>query len=106
MSRRCSEKRLGAIYGNLRFDTTSRTVSIGDDVVRLTARELAVMELLLKKIGRVVSKNQVLDELVTIESEMSANALDILVHRLRKKLADSGCSIETIRGLGYIMQKH
>jgi two-component system OmpR family response regulator len=93
-------------YGNLRFDTTSRTVSIGDDVVRLTARELAVMELLLKKIGRVVSKNQVLDELVTIESEMSANALDILVHRLRKKLADSGCSIETIRGLGYIMQKH
>lgn len=73
--------------------------------VELSAREITVLEILLKRAGRLVKKEMILDELANIDLEPTYNALDILIHRLRKKLDRSQCSIKTIRGLGYVLDR-
>ena len=93
------------VHGDLSFDTVGRTISIKESNVELSVRELTVLEILLKRAGRVVKKEKILDELAGIDVEPTYNALDILIHRLRKKLDRSECTIRTIRGLGYVLDK-
>jgi two-component system OmpR family response regulator len=90
---------------NLRFDTVDRRVFVNEQYVDLSMRELVILELLLKQAGRVVGKDQLLDELISHGVELSANALEIVVHRLRKKLESFSCPIRTLRGLGYVLEK-
>jgi len=92
-------------YGPVRFNMTSRRVFLNDEPVDLSARELAVLEILLQRAGRVVNKNLIADHLTGWDSDLTHNAIEIIVHRLRKKLECEGFSIRTLRGLGYLVEK-
>ncbi|HEY9712814.1 MAG TPA: response regulator transcription factor [Chroococcales cyanobacterium] len=92
------------VYGPLRFDTVGRRVTVGDQAIELSARELAVLEVLLQRGGSVVSKEQLIEHLYGWDEEVSHNAMEVNVHRLRKKLEPQGVSIRTIRGLGYLLE--
>lgn len=91
--------------GALQFDTVARRAFIKEEEVELAARELAVLEFLLQNAGRVVTKQQLTDYLAGMDGEISNNALDILICRLRKKIDNSECAVRTIRGLGYIFEE-
>jgi two-component system OmpR family response regulator len=89
--------------GPLRFDTVSRQVEVEDQPLELSIRETHVLELLLRKAGRVVSKDKIMQGLCGWNEEVSDNAIEVYIHRLRRKLENSGISIRTIRGLGYLI---
>ncbi len=93
------------ICGPIRFDTVARTCMINDQSLELSARELAVLEILLQNAGRVVNKTQITSRLSNWDSEVTFNAIEIVMHRLRKKLDQTGFTIRTLRGLGYLIEK-
>ena len=90
---------------NLEFDTINRQASIDDQPQLLSARETAVLELLMRGKGRVVSKKQVEDHIFGHSGEVASNAVEVYVHRLRKQLAERGARVQvhTIRGVGYLI---
>jgi len=93
--------------GSLGYDTISRVFSLNDAVLRLTPREHAVLEALVMKIGKTVSKQVLADSLFGINEPVAPDAIEVYVHRLRKKLEPSDASIITLRGLGYLLkQRH
>jgi two-component system OmpR family response regulator len=73
--------------------------------VELSARELAVIELLLLKEGRVVTKQQITEHLYGWEEGSTSNAVEVFIYRLRRKLEPSGVDIRTVRGMGYLIDK-
>ena len=91
--------------GLLRFDTVGRRVFHDKRALDLSPRELAVLELLLMRAGRVVSKEQMVNHLYGWGDEVGANAIEVYVYRLRKKLEPLGCEIRTVRGMGYLMER-
>jgi len=94
--------------GALSFDTVSRMFSYGGAPLALTPREHAVLEALLTRAGRAVSKEKLFDEVFSLDDDANPDAIEIYVHRLRKKLerADSGrVAITTLRGLGYLLEE-
>ena len=90
---------------NLEFDTRNRQASIDDQPQLLSARETAVLELLMRSKGRVVSKKQVEDHIFGHEGDVASNAIEVYVHRLRKQLSERGARVQvhTIRGVGYLI---
>ena len=92
------------VHGPLQYDTAGRRVLVDDKPVELSARELGVLETLLLRTGRVVSKEQLVEHLYDWGEEIGINAIEVYVHRLRKKL-DPPVTIRTIRGLGYLLEK-
>src|SRR6202790_2728990 len=90
---------------NLEFDTQNRQASIDDQPQLLSARETAVLELLMRSKGRVVSKKQVEDHIFVHSGEVASNAIEVYVHRLRKQLSERGAKVQvhTIRGVGYLI---
>ena len=93
------------VHGPLRLDTVGRRLFCNDQPVELSARELAVIELLLLREGRVVTKQQMVDHLYGWEDSSTSNAVEVFVYRLRKKLEPSGVEIRTVRGMGYLIEK-
>jgi two-component system OmpR family response regulator len=93
------------VHGPLRLDTAGRRLFHGDDPVELSARELSVVELLLLREGRVVTKQQIIDHLYGWEDVSSSNAVEVFVYRLRRKLESRGLEIRTVRGMGYLVEK-
>jgi two-component system OmpR family response regulator len=89
--------------GALAYDPVGRTVRLAGQPLELSARELGVLEILLTRRGRLVSKEQIVDHLCQWNEEVSSNAVEVYVHRLRKKIESSGASISTLRGLGYCL---
>lgn len=92
-------------HGLLRFDTVGRRVHYDRKPLELSPRELAVLELLLMREGRVVSKEQIVNHLYGWGDEVGANAIEVYVYRLRRKLEPLGCEIRTVRGMGYLMER-
>jgi two-component system, OmpR family, response regulator len=92
-------------HGKLSFDTVGRRALIGDKPLELSARELSVLEALLLRVGRVVNKDQLTEQLCGWGEEVGTNAIEVYVHRLRKKLEPAGVVIRTIRGLGYLLER-
>jgi DNA-binding response OmpR family regulator len=90
---------------NLAFDTQNRQASIDDQPQVLSARETAVLELLMRSKGRVVSKKQVEDHIFGHSGDVASNAIEVYVHRLRKQLSERGARVQvhTIRGVGYLI---
>ena len=90
---------------NLVFDTESRQAFIDDRPQTLSAREVAVLELLMRRKGRVVSKKLVEDQIFGLSGDVASNAVEVYVHRLRKQLSEHGAKVQihTVRGVGYIM---
>ena len=90
--------------GKLQLDTTSRAATYNSSSLNFSARELAVLEILMLKVGKVVNKEQMLEKLCNFDEDISDNALEVYLHRVRKKLNHSDISIRTIRGLGYLLE--
>lgn len=90
--------------GKLQLDTTNHAASYNNASLNLSARELAVLEILMLKTEKVVSKEQMLEKLCNFDEDISDNALEVYLHRLRKKLDHSDINIRTIRGLGYLLE--
>lgn len=93
------------VYGPVKMDTVTRSITISGDAVEFSSRELAVFELLLQRPGRVVAKEQLLEHMYGFEEEVSHNAIEVLIHRLRKKIEPYGLAVKTLRGLGYVLEK-
>lgn len=87
--------------GRLRLDRAGQRAWAGGTPLELSARELAVLEVLMAQAERVVAKEQIATELGG--DELGANAIEVYVHRLRKKLDGSGVGIRAVRGLGYLL---
>lgn len=90
--------------GALVFDLGIRRFSLGDEPLNLTSREQAVLQALIARPGRVMSKEQLADQVFGLDEEASPDAIEIYVHRLRKKLEGRGVRIVTFRGLGYLLE--
>ena len=91
--------------GQLNYDQADRVVKVNDQVVEFSARETGLLEIFILRAGRLVSKDQLVDHLCSWGEEVSNNAIEVYVHRLRKKLESSGLRIVTVRGLGYCLEK-
>ena len=92
--------------GRLSFDMASREARVAGRPLALARRELALLELLVRRAGRVVQRAHLDSALYGMESEVSANALETQVSRLRRRLeeAEAGVELRTIRGVGYMLQ--
>lgn len=91
--------------GNITFDTIGRDVRVGEVVVTLARREVAILEHLMRRLGRVVPKQVLEDKLYGLDDELGSNAIPVHVHHLRRKLLDAGActEIHTVRGVGYLL---
>ncbi|MBC7756767.1 MAG: response regulator transcription factor [Bdellovibrio sp.] len=90
--------------GQLHLDTANHAATFENASLNLSARELAVLEILMLKTGKVVNKEQMLEKLCNFDEDISDNALEVYLHRLRKKLEHTDINIRTIRGLGYLLE--
>jgi len=87
--------------GDIRFNTATRQVTVGDRVCDLTRREQSLLEILLSSRGRVIAKEELHSRLFGLEEEAGLNAVELYIARLRKKLPSASLEIRTLRGLGY-----
>nr|WP_111298010.1 response regulator transcription factor [Paracoccus saliphilus] len=88
-------------FAGFTFDALAATVLIGDETRELRARELRLLEILLSRPGQAYSKAHLIDRLFSFDEEVSDNAIEVYVGRLRRKLEGSGARLETLRGVGY-----
>jgi two-component system OmpR family response regulator len=93
-------------HGPLTYDQVGRVAYLNEQLLDLSARELGLLEILLQRTGRLVSKEQLVDHLCEWGDEVSNNAIEVYVHRLRKKIETDGVKIATVRGLGYCLERH
>ena len=91
--------------GFLIYDQVGRVALIQGQALDLSAREIGLLEILLNRMGRLVSKDQLVDLLCGWGEEVSHNAIEVYVHRLRKKIEAGGVKIATVRGLGYCLER-
>ncbi len=104
-------RRPGALMGmqltlaNLVFDTESKAASVDGAALRLSARETQLLELLLRRQDKIVPKASVENELFGLDDDFESNAVEVYVHRLRKRLQDGKAAvlIHTVRGVGYML---
>jgi DNA-binding response OmpR family regulator len=103
LARRTGGERSGVIaFGGLEFDPAGCALSVGGAPVALTRREFSLLEVMLANRGRVIPKERIFERMFAFsEEEVSVNAVEIYVARLRRKLDGSRVSIRTLRGLGY-----
>lgn len=103
---RRSHGRARGVYacGPLCFDQAGQRFTPGDEVLSLSPREHAVLRLLIQRPGDPLSKTQILDRLVSVESDMNPEAIEVIIHRLRKRLAHAPIQIVTLRGIGYLLE--
>ena len=92
-------------HGALSYDTVGKVVRILGETVELSAREHALLEILLQRPGSMVSKEHLVDHVCEWGEEVSTNAIEVYIHRLRKKLEHGGVKIVTVRGLGYCLER-
>ncbi|MCP9337426.1 response regulator [Stutzerimonas xanthomarina] len=90
--------------GPLVYDLDARRFSLNQQALSLTSREQAVLEALITRPGRVMSKDQLAAQVFGLDEDASADAIEIYIHRLRKKLEGSSVRIVTFRGLGYLLE--
>ena len=92
-------------HGPLVYDQAGRMATIDGRMVELSARELGLLEVLLQRVGRLVSKDQLVERLCEWGEEVSNTAIEVYIHRLRKKIEKGPIRIATVRGLGYCLEK-
>lgn len=95
------------VCGRLAFDPSSRLVTIGSVPVTLKRRELALFESLIRRAGRVVQRETLIEEIYGFDDDIQSNTLDAHVSRLRNRLAELGADvlIHPIRGVGYLLDR-
>ena len=92
-------------FGDVTLDTVSRTVSARGTPLDVPARELKLLETLMLKAGKVVAKQAIIESLADFDDDLSANAVEQYVSRLRKRLAPYELTVKTARGLGYYLDR-
>ena len=94
------------VTGNMILDSTSREFRIDEEVIPLSRREFMVMEHLMRRVGKVVPKAAIEEKTYGFDEEVSPNAVEVIVSRLRKRLRESSASQEilTFRGVGYMLK--
>jgi two-component system, OmpR family, response regulator len=92
--------------GPLQFDAQHHTVSVNGKALDVSVREMTILEALMQRQGQVVIKSRLTQQISDWEGEVGANAVEVYVHRLRKKLQPHGIQIRTIHGLGYLLEQH
>jgi two-component system response regulator TctD len=90
--------------GGLRWDRASGAVHWQGDVLDLAPRELALLQALLARPGHAVAKEKLFELVFPGELDVQYEAIEVVVYRLRKKLAPTGCRLVTLRGLGYLLK--
>jgi DNA-binding response OmpR family regulator len=91
--------------GRLSFDTATRSASVAGRALPLSAHETCLLEILLRRAGRALSKEHILEQLYNYDKCVSHNALEVSVHRLRRKLEGSGVAVRTVHGRGYLLEE-
>lgn len=91
--------------GDLELDTVGKRAFVMNQALELSGREWAVLEYLATHTRRIVSKEQLIQAITGLAQELSENAIEAYVHRLRGKIEGSGTIIRTVRGLGYMLEK-
>lgn len=91
--------------GALEFDRSSRQVTVSGAAFDIPRRELSVLECLLERRGRIVSKSQLTDHVYGVGADVEETVIEPHVSRLRKRLAEHGVAIKTARGLGYMLEE-
>ncbi|MBY0239064.1 MAG: response regulator transcription factor [Burkholderiaceae bacterium] len=104
LARRHAPKPQVLAMGGLALDAVARRARVGERPIDLSAREWAVLEYLLQHGARVVSKQQIIDAILPFGDDMTLNAVEVYISRLRLKIADAGVAIRTIRGFGYMLE--
>lgn len=92
------------VFGDLRFDSGQMLAYVGDVLLDLSTREACLLEALLRQPGQVVSKERLVKQLSDEEQVLGVNAIEVYMHRLRKKLEPYSVNIRTVRGLGYLLE--
>ena len=90
--------------GPLAWDAATKSFALHGQPLALTPREHAVLRVLIQNVGEPLSKTEILDRVVSDAEDVSPEAVEVLVHRLRKRLDGSGVRITTLRGLGYVLE--
>ncbi|MDR3368336.1 response regulator [Rhodoferax sp.] len=90
--------------GPLSYDTGSKQFTLGHEPLTLTPREHAALRALIQHSGEPLSKQEILERVFSDEQDVHPEAIEVLVHRLRKRLGDSQVRITTLRGLGYVLE--
>lgn len=92
--------------GNIALDTVGRDVQVDGRIVALARHEVAILEHLMRRLGRVVPKSVLEDKLYGMGEELESNAIPVHVHHLRRKLTEAvaSCTIQTVRGIGYFLE--
>lgn len=91
-------------FGNISLDTVHREVRVDGELLTISVRELSVLEMLLSRAGKIVTKQQITQTLSAIDADFSENAVEVYVYRLRKRLEGARVSIKTVRGFGYMLE--
>ena len=92
-------------FGGVALDLNSRTFSAEGVPLDIPARELGLLEILFMRAGKVVAKEAIMQSLAAFDDDLSANAIEQYVSRLRKRLAPHGLTVRTARGIGYYLDK-
>lgn len=103
--RRSSAKTTELRLGGLSVDAFSKRARINGQSIELSAREWAVLEYMMHQASRVVSKQQIIDAILPWGEELTLNAVEVYISRIRTKIADAGVVIRTIRGFGYMLEQ-
>ncbi len=94
--------------GQLSFDTVTRMFTYCGEALALTPREHALLEALIARPGRALSKEKLFQDVFSLDDDANLDAIELYIHRIRKKLdrrPDGGAAIATLRGIGYLMQE-
>ena len=91
--------------GDLEYDSVARTFRVRGELLALRPREHAVLEVLMARAGKAVSKSALHESIFNLGQHAGTEAVEVYVHRLRKRLHGSGLGIVTLRGLGYVLER-
>jgi two-component system OmpR family response regulator len=105
MLRRSGPTQATLQVGGLTLDSMARRATVHGRVIELSAREWGILEYLVQQRGRVVSKQQIIDAILPWGEELTLNAVEVYVSRIRIKVGDAGLGLRTIRGFGYMLDK-
>lgn len=92
-------------FGRLTYDQNGRSFSVDGALLDLPTRERGLLELLIKRAGKVIARDAIIQSLTELEGELSANAIEQYVSRLRKRLAPFDLTVKTARGIGYYLDR-
>ena len=103
--RRSSTKTSEVTLGKLTLESSTKRVTIDGQALELSVREWTILEYLLQQESRVVSKQQIIDAILEHGEDMTVNAIEVYISRIRLKLQNSKVMIRTIRGFGYMLEE-